>query len=293
MSLEFAKLHSLGNDFLIVRTGESGDLPSSLGSLAVGLCDRHRGVGADGVVFYQPTVSDNEAETAAIIVNADGSKAEVSGNGLRCLAAFLNASGIHRGESLRIRTVVGVRTCRLKEVRNGAYIYESCMGRPVLDPSLVPAHIGGSPGPVIDYPLEIATGVVVVSVCSLGNPHCSTFWPELSQVHVEGIGPLLECHQAFPRKTNVEFVQVLGKHSLRVRFWERGVGLTMASGTGASAAAVASILRGSAESPVTVYTELGSMSVTWRPGEDLFLTGPAEFICQGTYFPDSSAPESA
>lgn len=285
MNLEFAKLHSLGNDFLIVRTGEAEDLPSPLGSLAVSLCHRHCGIGADGVVFYQPTISDSEADISAIIVNADGSKAEISGNGLRCLAAFLRAVGIHTGESLRIRTVAGIRTCRWEGFQSGAYIYETCMGKPILDPSLVPTSLGSTPGPVIDHPLEIASGVVPVSACSLGNPHCSTFWPDLKQVPVEKIGPLIECHQAFPRKTNVEFVQVLDGHSLRVRFWERGVGSTTASGTGASAAAVIAVLRGCAESPVVVHTELGSMSVSWQPGNDLYLTGPAEFICQGRYVP--------
>ncbi len=293
MKIEFAKLHSLGNDFLIVRSGEAGEPQTSLAALAVGLCDRHRGVGADGVIFYQPTISDSEADTSAIIINADGSKAEVSGNGLRCLAAFLNASGVHAGERLRIRTVAGIRTYRLNGVKNGTYSYESRMGRPILDPALVPAHVGESPGPVLDYPLEIATGVVPVSICSLGNPHCTTFWPGLADAPVESVGPLLECHQAFPRRTNVEFVQVLDAHSLRARFWERGVGLTLASGTGTSAAAVASILRGAAESPVCVYTELGSMSVDWRPGEDLLLTGPAEFICRGVYHAGSNALESA
>ena len=293
MNLEFAKLHSLGNDFLIVRSGEVGELRPSLSALAAGLCDRHRGVGADGVIFYQPTISDSEADTAAIIINADGSKAEVSGNGLRCLAAFLNARGIQPGEALRIRTVAGVRTYRLKEVKNGSYSYESCMGRPLFDPVLVPARLGESPGPVLDHPLEITSGAVPVSLCSLGNPHCTTFWPELDRVPVETIGPLIERHQAFPRRTNVEFVQVLDGHSIRVRFWERGVGLTMASGTGASAAAVASILRRSVESPVCVYTELGSMSVAWRTGEDLYLTGPAEFVCEGTCHLVSNALESA
>lgn len=293
MSLEFAKLHSLGNDFLIVRTGEAGNVPPSLGALAVALCDRHRGVGADGVVFYQPTISDNEAEVSAIIVNADGSRAEVSGNGLRCLAAYLDATATHAVETLRIRTVVGVRTYRLRDVKAGVYTYESCMGRPVLDPSLVPTLLGSSPEPVLDHPLEIGTGVVPVTVCSLGNPHCSTFWPDVIQAPVEAIGPLLERHQAFPRRTNVEFVQVLDRHSLRVRFWERGVGPTMSSGTGVSAAAVASILRGSVESPVTAYTEAGSMSVAWQPGEDLFLLGPAEYICRGSYLPASNAVEPA
>jgi len=293
VKIEFAKLHSLGNDFLIVRSGEAGELQPSLSALAIRLCDRHRGVGADGVIFYQPTVSDTEADTSAIIVNADGSKAEVSGNGLRCLAAFLNAAGFHTGERLRIRTVVGIRTYCLKEVRDGTHSYESCMGTPILDPSLIPARLGESPGPVLDHPLEIATGAVPVSVCSLGNPHCTTFWPESAEVPVATIGPLLEHHQAFPRRTNVEFVQVLDDHSLRVRFWERGVGLTTASGTGASAAAVAAILRGSARSPVRVYTELGSMSVDWRPGEDLLLTGPAELICRGEYQAGSNILEPA
>jgi diaminopimelate epimerase len=166
------------------------------------------------------------------------------------------------------------------------------MGRPVLDPVFVPACLGESPGPVLDHPLEITSGAVPVSVCSLGNPHCTTFWPDLDRVPVETIGPLIERHQAFPRRTNVEFVQVLDGQSIRVRFWERGVGLTMASGTGASAAAVVSILRGSAESPVRVHTEMGSMLVAWRPGEDLYLTGPAEYVCKGTFHPVSSALES-
>ncbi len=286
MKLEFAKLHSLGNDFLIVRSGEPGEMPSSLGALGTALCDRHRGVGADGVVYYQPTISDAEADTAAIIVNADGSKAEVSGNGLRCLAAFLYANGLHTGETLRIRTVVGIRTYRLKEVRKGTYSYESCMGMPVLDPALVPARLGESPGPVLDHPLEVAAGAMPVSVSSLGNPHCTTFWPDLDRVPVETIGPQIEHHQAFPRRTNVEFVEVLDRHALRVRFWERGVGLTMASGTGASAAAVAAMLRRSAESPVSIHAELGSMTVAWRPGEELYLTGPSELVCEGTYRQD-------
>jgi diaminopimelate epimerase len=291
LNLEFAKLHSLGNDFLIVPSNDTGDATSSLGVLGAGLCDRHRGVGADGVVYYRPTISDSEADVAAIIVNADGSRAEVSGNGLRCLAAYLHAVGLHSGERLRIRTVVGIRTYRLTDVQDGRYTYESCMGRPILDPSLVPARLGRPPGPVIDCPLETEGGAVRATICSLGNPHCSTFWPDLSQAPVGTLGPLIERHEAFPHRTNVEFVQVLDRHSLQVRFWERGVGPTLASGTGVSAAAVAAVLRGSSESPVHVRTELGTMSVAWQPGEDLFLTGPAEVICHGRYVAGPIPPQ--
>ncbi len=282
MNLDFAKLHALGNDFLIMRTGETGDLPQPLPALARALCDRHRGIGADGAVFYQPTVSDGEADVAALIFNADGSRAEVSGNGLRCLAACLHACGIHRGEILRVRTVSGIRTFELRSCDGGEYVYEGRMGIPVLDPERIPALLGSGQGPVLDYALDIDGKPVKVTATSLGNPHCSTFWPDLDVAPVEDLGPRLERHSAFPHKTNVEFVQVVGRHTIRLRFWERGVGRTLASGTGSAAAAVASLLLGHCESPVTVKTDLGSMTVTWQAGGEVRLTGPAEIICYGT-----------
>ncbi len=118
---------------------------------------------------------------------------------------------------------------------------------------------------------------------SMGNPHCSTFWQELAKAPFEVLGPLLENHASFPNRTNVEFVQVLERHRVRVRFWERGVGHTFSSGTGSSAAAVAAVLNGFCESPITVETELGTLFIQWKPGEELFVTGPAEFICRGEY----------
>jgi diaminopimelate epimerase len=115
----------------------------------------------------------------------------------------------------------------------------------------------------------------------MGNPHCSTFWPDLQTAPIDTLGPALEKHRIFPRRANVEFIQVLDRHRLRVRFWERGVGRTHASGTGSSAAAVASLLHDFTETPVTVETEMGSLLVHWEAGEQLYLTGPAEFICRG------------
>jgi diaminopimelate epimerase len=282
LSLDFVKLHALGNDFLIMRTGEAADLPGCLGPLAQRLCCRHLGIGADGVVFYQPTVSDPEADVSALIYNADGSKAEVSGNGLRCLAACLQARGLFSGRILRIRTVSGIKQFELKSVRGSEYVYDSRIGMPILEPERIPALIGDARKPILDYPLEVNHETVRVTVLSLGNPHCTTFWQDLEAAPTDRMGPLLESHSAFPRKTNVEFVQVLERHSIRVRFWERGVGRTLASGTGGSAAAIASLLLGYCGSPVTVFTELGSMSVAWHPGEEVRLSGPAEIICYGT-----------
>ncbi len=284
MKMEFAKLHGLGNDFLVVGMEGAGTTPGTLAPLAGQMCDRHRGIGADGIVFYQPTRGDSEADISALIFNADGSKAEMSGNGVRCLAAHLHHSGRFLSRVLRIRTVSGIKSCLLKRRDGGIYVFETSMGEPITDPQRIPARVAVT-GPVLNHVLQVGSITIEVSLCSMGNPHCSTFWPDLAQAPVETLGPLLERHEIFPNRTNVEFIQVMDRGRIRVRFWERGVGPTLASGTGSSAAAVAAMLRGFADSQVVVETELGRMSVRWEPGEELFLTGPAEHICSGIYSP--------
>jgi diaminopimelate epimerase len=279
--LEFAKLHGLGNDFLVARALEAGRTSLSVGAREI--CDRHCGVGADGILFYQPTVADRDADYSAIIFNADGSRAEMSGNGVRCLAAFLHHDRLHTDKTIRIRTVSGIKILRLQDQEAHTYTFETSMGRPVTDPPSIPVRIEDAAAPILNYPLRVGSEEVSVSITSMGNPHCSTFWPEAASAPAERLGPLLENHACFPNRTNVEFVQVLDRHSLRVRFWERGVGMTLASGTGSSAAAAAAILNGLVESPVTVVTELGRLTVRWRSDEELYLTGPAEFVFKGVY----------
>ncbi len=279
--MKFVKLHGLGNDFLIADASEieNGGL---LSRLAGRICDRHSGVGADGIIFYEPLTDRAEADFSARIFNADGSEAEMSGNGVRCLGAYLWHSGRCSGSEARIRTVAGIKRLDLQKREEGVYVFRSSMGQPIIDPALIPARVE-APGPVLRYPLHIESETVAVTLCSMGNPHCSTFWPNLDHAPVARLGPLIEHHACFPNRTNVEFIQVVDRHHLRVFFWERGVGRTMASGTGSSAAAVAGILNGFAESPVTVLTELGALLVEWAAGTELFLTGPAEFICSGDY----------
>jgi diaminopimelate epimerase len=281
--MEFAKLHALGNDFLVARVGKTEGPPKSLIPLARQLCDRHCGIGADGIIFYQPTVGDREADLSSLIFNADGSRAEMSGNGLRCLAAFLHRSGQHSSPTLRIRTVSGIKTLVLQGQEGKVYTFESSLGQPILDPRRVPSLLAPGPQPVLNFPLSAGSESIAVSICSMGNPHCCTFWPDVVLAPVDRLGPLLENNGGFPNRTNVEFIQVLDRHRIRVRFWERGVGRTLASGTGSAAAAVAAILNKLADNPVTVETKLGAMLVRWEPGEDLLLTGPAEFICSGKY----------
>jgi diaminopimelate epimerase len=277
--MKAAKFHGLGNDFLIVRAEDAAETGQSLDRLAQLLCRRHRGIGADGVLFFQPTVRDAEADVSALIFNADGSHAEISGNGMRCLAAFLLHEGELDSSFIRIRSVTGVRGFLLKEQTEHTYVFENSLGVPVTDPSGIPVLVGGGLEKIIDFPLHVGSHVIPVTVTSMGNPHCSTFWPDLDGVALETLGPLLENHRSFPKRTNVEFVQVLDAHCLRVRFWERGVGRTLASGTGSAAAVVAAVLQGLVESPVRVEVELGALEVAWEAPGELVITGPAEYVC--------------
>ncbi len=286
--MEFAKLHALGNDFLIVNVAGEEGYRRSLSPLARRICHRHRGIGADGVLYYQATLGDAEADVAVLIFNADGSKAEMSGNGVRCLAAYLYRSHECSSKIIRIRTVSGIKTLILKLEEGTKYTFECSMGEPITASDRIPVHLPAKSDPILNYPIEVGSQIIPVTVTSMGNPHCSTFWPDVEEVPVESLGPALERHSTFPQRTNVEFVQILDPHRLRLRFWERGVGPTLASGTGSCAAAVAAILRGHAQSPVTIETELGSLLVTWPGQGDVLLTGESEFICDGRYF----GPES-
>lgn len=171
------------------------------------------------------------------------------------------------------------------------YTFECVMGAPVTDSETILGHRRLGPGAAVGYPLEIAGELIRVTLSSMGNPHCSTFWPDLERAPIDTLGPALERHAMFPNRANVEFIQVVDRHRLRVRFWERGVGRTLASGTGSCAAAVASLLHQYAESPVTVETEMGSLLVRWEAGDQVYLTGPAEFICSGELEDDGGSQE--
>lgn len=279
--MEFAKLHGLGNDFLIIPADLARQRTEALAKFAQKICHRHCGVGADGVMYYESAFEDPETEYVTRIFNADGSEAEMSGNGIRCLAAFLNHSGRCSSSSISIRTPSGVKALILQQRDDALYTFECAMGVPITNSEAIIGDSDLGPGPILGYPLAVGDKLVRVTLSSMGNPHCSTFWPDLNTAPIDILGPALEGHGIFPRRANIEFIQVLDRHRLRVRFWERGVGRTLASGTGSSAAAVASLLHGFTETPVTVETEMGSLVVRWQAGEQLYLTGPAEFICSG------------
>jgi diaminopimelate epimerase len=280
--MEFIKLHGIGNDFLVVGPGEIRD-PASAGELARRVCDRHTGVGADGLIV----LSREAGPTGGFgfrIFNADGSEAEISGNGLRCAAAFLASTGLADSPKVLFRTVVGDRPSEVISSRGRLFEVRISLGTPRLASKEIPFDDGRTYDRVVDYPLSVIRQNHPVTCVSIGNPHCSVFLDAFpSRGEWQGLGAEIESHPFFPHRTNVEFVRVRSRDEIEVLFWERGVGETLASGTGSAAAAVASMLKGLTGRAITVRTAIGSLKLEWPEGGEVFQTGPAEVVFTGDY----------
>ena len=274
----FAKFHGLGNDFVVV--GAEG-LPHSLSKFALAILDRHKGIGADGLLVVMPPHNKKHAARVRFF-NADGSEAEMSGNGIRCAGAFLAELSPVR-QSFLIETAAGLKSLQKVKEGKGKWLFRVGMGAPVLEPAKIPFKAGDFPPPIKGFALRTQRGVVQATVTSLGNPHCSIFVADFSSLDWESLGRELETNPLFPNRTNVEFVNVMSRKEIAVRFWERGVGHTLSSGTGSCAATVASILDGRTERQVRVQTQAGSLLVAWPENGEIILTGPVERIAQGTY----------
>lgn len=277
--MRFTKIHSLGNDFLVLDSQEIGLAPD-YGDFARRACDRHIGVGADGLIII--TVKNKETGIVQFrIFNADGTEPEVSGNGLRCAAANLYYHQKINTNRLTFLTSAGERETTLIEASLSWYLIRVEMGLPRLTSRDIPFDDGTYHEKVIDYPLSINRKTYLVTLVSLGNPHCAVFVDRFpARIEWHQIGREIESHPFFPNRTNIEFIRVLNKQEVEVLFWERGVGETLSSGSGSSAAAVASILKGLTDSPVTVKTSMGSLLVEWE-GQKVYQTGPAEVVFEG------------
>jgi diaminopimelate epimerase len=272
--LPFVKTHALGNDFILVEHDAS--IPPDYPELARRICHRHFGIGADGLILWRASGDRFRLR----IFNQDGGEAECSGNGLRCLAAYLIEHGRWTEPEIRLETVSGLYILRRAGDR-----YEADMGVPLLAPEEVPFIPPVPLKRVVDYPLTVeGREPVRITACSTGNPHCSLFVDTVNEDDVRTLGPILERHHAFPNRTNVEFIRVLNRSEIEVSFWERGVGPTYASGTGSCGAAVASILNGRTGRVVTVHTKAGTLQVEWPEGGRLKLTATANVVAEGQYF---------
>jgi len=277
--MKFAKAHGLGNDFILVAASEEPENPSAW---AVRLCDRHRGIGGDGVVLHAPTPDG----VSFRLINADGLPGEISGNGLRCLAALAVRNGWARPRHL-VSTVVGPKAVEVAKVAGSRYSILTDLGAPALGSQDVPVALEPPAATVIDHSLEAGARRVLVTATSMGNPHCAVFLEqEADDALLRELGPLLERHPFFPKRTNVEFVTVLGPAQIRVRFWERGVGYTMASGTGSASAAVASIITGRTGRKLKAVCDGGTLEIDWPEGGNLRQTGEAEILYEGDWLAD-------
>jgi diaminopimelate epimerase len=270
--IPFAKAHALGNDFVLVE--RNAKVPNDYPTFARKICDRYFGIGADGLILWNVSSDGFEVK----IFNQDGSEAECSGNGLRCLGAYLIQSGRWKNEEIRLNTISGVYALR----RVGGE-YEADMGEPKLRPEEIPFTSPVSNDKVVNHPLQVGRDSVAITACSTGNPHCSLFVDKTDDDMVMRVGPLLERHPAFPNRTNVEFIHVLNDHEMEVRFWERGVGYSNASGTGSCGATVAAILNGKTGRRVTVHAKAGKLLVEWQENGRLKLTASANIVAEGVY----------
>lgn len=287
MPIEFAKYHGLGNDFILIDNRHSSE-PVIAPEQAVDLCDRHFGIGADGVIFALP--GQNDSDYTMRIFNSDGSEPEMCGNGIRCLAKFiadLEASEIHpqppaggseSKSEYRIHTGAGVI---ITELRSDGQVKVD-MGVPRLLAAEIPTTLAAPDAKVIDVPLEVAGKSWSVTCVSMGNPHCITFVEDVSAVALETVGPQFEHNPAFPQRTNTEFIQIIRSEYVKMRVWERGAGVTLACGTGACAAVVAGVLVGKCDRATAVELPGGILEIEWAEVSGrIYMTGPAQRVFTG------------
>jgi len=275
MAIEFVKYHGLGNDFILIDNRQSPQ-PCLTPEQAVRWCDRHFGIGADGVIFALPGADG--ADYTMRIFNSDGSEPEMCGNGIRCLARFIADLEGQTEATYQIQTLAGRITPKL--TADGQVTVD--MGLPRLLAAEIPTTLTAADEKVVNVALEAAGQSWQVTCVSMGNPHCITFVEDVAAIELEQIGPEVEHHPAFPQRINAEFIQVVRPDYLKMRVWERGAGITLACGTGACASLVAAVLNGKSERRATVELPGGCLAIEWADDQRLYMTGPATRVFAST-----------
>ena len=274
--MKFTKMHGIGNDYIYVNCFEEG-IPADPAALSRRLSDRHFGIGSDGLILIRPT---ENGDAMMDLYNADGSRAMMCGNGIRCVGRYVYERGIAKKETLRIDTLSGVKTLRLDVANGTVQSIEVDMGEPVLEPASIPVLLSGERA--VSVPVEMGDDVFSVTCVSMGNPHCVLFVEDVDTLDLEELGPRFEWNPLFPQGVNTEFIQPLPDGSLKMRVWERGSGETWACGTGACASVVAACLCGKAERQSVVHLRGGDLSIHWREEDGhVMMRGPAAFVFDG------------
>ena len=277
--MRFTKMHGLGNDYIYVDCFTE-PVPSNIPQAAIAVSDRHFGVGGDGLILICPS---ERADARMRMFNADGSESEMCGNGLRCVAKYVYDHGIKQSEQLRLQTGRGILTVDLEIKNVKAERVRVNMGPPILEADKIPTKLPGTPP--VNARLEVDGQAFDVTSVSMGNPHCVVFVPEATDKLVLGVGPQIEKSPMFPKRVNVEFVEVLGPREVRQRTWERGSGETLACGTGASAVCVAGVLTGRTERKIVNHLLGGDLELEWNEQDGcVYKTGPAVEVFSGEWF---------
>lgn len=269
----FTKMHGLGNDYIYIHCPDG--VPPHISQLSIEMSPRHTSVGADGIILILPS---DKADFMMRIFNADGSEARMCGNGIRCVGKYVHDRGLTDKTTLSVDTLSGIKTLQLHCGDDGkvSSVTVSMGVASTTDPIL-------GIGPRIESPIETSQGPLAITAVSMGNPHGVVFTDEITDRMVMVLGPELECHPSWPERANIEFAKVTSRRSIDMRVWERGSGETMACGTGACATAVAAIITGRCDSPVTVTLTGGDLLITVASSGEVTMTGPATTVYDGRY----------
>jgi diaminopimelate epimerase len=283
MEIKFVKMHGIGNDFILMNF-YSAQLPDQVNfsEVAKNLCRRHFGIGADGLILILPS---DKYDLRMRIFNFDGSEAQMCGNGIRCFAKYAYENKLINQKKFSVETLAGEIVPELIFDQARGDIIKSVkvdMGKPYLLKKDIPM-VGNPDKQVVDETISLENGDHFQITCvSMGNPHCVIFTENVEYFPLTEVGPMIEKFHLFPEKTNVEFVQVVNEHEMNFRVWERGVGETMACGTGASAAVVAGVLNKRIQPDAVVHLRGGDLKIEWAGNGHIYMTGPAESVFQGS-----------
>lgn len=278
--LAFTKMEGLGNDYIYVADLEQRINPAEFPAISRAVSERHFGIGADGLIVILPPEGD--ADFRMRIFNADGSEAQMCGNGIRCFARYVYDRGLTKKRELAIETLAGIIRPEIRVEVGRVTAVRVDMGEPTLERSRIPMG-GEGASPVRDEPVRVGGRLYKITAVSMGNPHAVIFIDDVAAVDLPELGPALEHHPLFPERVNVHVVEIESSSALRMRTWERGSGITLACGTGACAVLVAAHLTGRAGRHATVRLPGGDLEIEWAENNRVYMTGPAEEVCSGTF----------
>jgi len=275
--MKFTKMHGIGNDYVYVSCfEETVDDPAAV---AIAVSDRHFGIGSDGLILIMPS---EEADVRMRMFNADGSESQMCGNGIRCVAKYSYDHGLVSKDEITVETLAGPKTLKLTVEGGKVSKVRVNMGQPYLLRGEIPMT-GDADSQCINQPLDVKGQELLVTCVSVGNPHCMIFVDDADAVDLNDLGPAIENHPAFPERINVHFVQIIDRGEVKIATWERGSGITLACGTGATASCVACALNEKTGRQVLAHLPGGDLELDWAEDGNVYMTGPAAEVFEGEW----------